>query len=236
MLDVAIDNVRENAWNPNRMSDRMLETLRTNLRVHGFSDPVTVRSGDARGRFKDGHYEVIDGAHRVRAARLEGMPQVRVNDLGNVPDDKAKTLTINFNDLRGEHDRDLLAALVTELAASDPEGALVSTLPYTEDEIDAFKTIGESDMRLLDSLPEAPVSTGGGEAEDDADGGDEGGESVIDFLALRDLSPKMEDRILARLEAVAQHVKHTGKPGSLLLGIIKAAIKGLDLEVVGKED
>lgn len=226
---VDINTLTPNNWNPNKMPSGMMEKFRKILRRHGFLDPVLVRTGNEKGAFKDGRLEIINGEQRWTATKLEGGDRIRIINMGNVPDAQAKALTLIENDLRGTHDKEAVAAIISELSDLDPEGALVDTLPYNEDELDAYRSLGETSFDALDDMPDDVDVSGDGD-DDDADGGDEGGESVAEFLRLSELTERAEQRLLGRLEAIADHVKHKAKPGGLLDALITNTLENLGLD------
>jgi len=129
--------LRENDWNPNRMSERMFESLVNAIREEGFLQPLLVRE-------VDGGYEVIDGAHRLRAAvrcGLEEVPCVVIE----TDEERAKLQTVMMNRLRGKMEARELATLVKEF---DDEWAK-RLLAYTEKELkDIVRLVEEDEPRL----------------------------------------------------------------------------------------
>jgi len=123
-----IEKVRPNPWNPNRQSDFIFDKERTSIRTHGFIDPVLVRQ-------KGDYVEIIDGEHRWRAAQMEGLTEIPVNNLGEVPDVVAKQLTIIMNEVKGNADKDELSKLIKDLNASIDTVDLLTHLPFTEMEL-----------------------------------------------------------------------------------------------------
>ena len=131
---VAIDSLDANPWNPNVQSDFMFEKTIAAVKEFGFIDPVTVRSsinGVALAR-----KQIIDGEHRVRAAKRLGLESVLIVDLGDVSDARAKTLTDVLNRMRGENDAQRWAEMVESIKLEAPE--MVELLPYSEAEITAM--------------------------------------------------------------------------------------------------
>lgn len=139
---VPIGDVRPNPWNPNVQSDFVFEKERASIREFGFLDPVTVRS-------VEGGYEIVDGEHRWKAAKLEGLLQISVNDLGLLDDARAKALTDILNQLHGEPDRKKHAELIVSVLESLPDFA--SILPYTADQLDGFRQEVEFNWSELDT-------------------------------------------------------------------------------------
>lgn len=139
---VAIDDLAENSWNPNVQSDFKFEQTRKVIREFGFLDPCTVRTGREKGKlFKKA--EIIDGAHRWRAAKAEGLTHVLVLDVGRMSDAKAMVLTDIMNNLRGENDPLKWAEMVQSVKEADEE--LLQYLPYQGEELSAMLESAEVD-------------------------------------------------------------------------------------------
>lgn len=133
-------SLRPNPWNPNQQSEFMFERARLSIREFGFVDPVTVR----RVPGVDG-FEVVDGEHRWRAAKLEGLADIAIVDLGEIPDHVAKRLTIALNEISGEPDTNKLAELIAGLHMElGDEG--MAALPYTADDIKRMLDIASFDL------------------------------------------------------------------------------------------
>jgi hypothetical protein len=155
------DSLRPNPWNPNKQSDFMYDKEKKSIQRFGFLDPITVRSGNQDGKFKDGKVEIIDGEHRWRAATDLELKEVSINDLGNLPDAEAKALTIALNELHGEADKVKQAELVTALVTDFPD--IAEVLPFTDIEIEEFKGIVDFDW---DGLDGEKGGGGGGNGDD----------------------------------------------------------------------
>lgn len=231
---IKIKRIRANRWNPNRMSPHNMTKLRENIRNFGFIDPILVRSGNENGPFPEGGYEIIDGEQRFTAAQEEGIKKVKITDIGNVSDESAKVLTINFNDLRGKHDRDAVAVIVGELSKLEGGDDLISLLPYDEAEIDALKTLNAADFDALDALPPQEHDDGSGAS---SSGDDE--DDLASILELDDIKPRRAADLAARLEGLRaylsdnpQDAARVDKPGGLLEVLLLATEAHYDIEAV----
>lgn len=107
---VPIDRVRPNAYNPNEMDDRVFNELAADVLQDGDVDqPIVVRRvGD--------DYEIIDGEHRWRAAKVSGQQDILIVEK-QVTDDQAKVMTVRRNVLRGSHNRVKFTELVKSLSS-----------------------------------------------------------------------------------------------------------------------
>lgn len=120
--------VIENQWNHMAMSDAMFEKERASFKQHGFVGVIIVRRVKVAGKSL---YQVIDGAHRLRLAKEEGMEEIRVNDLGPITSEKAKMLTLQLNDIHGERDKARYEKLLEELGLA-VSAELLATLPVPD--------------------------------------------------------------------------------------------------------
>ena len=128
---VSVSKLRPNPSNDNVESAFMLTKLMETIKKDGFAQPITVRSGDTKGKFRDGLYEIIGGEHRWRAAKELGMLEVPIHDLGCISDLKAKKILLGLNKIHGESDTDKLSALLREIASEGVEE--LANLPFDED-------------------------------------------------------------------------------------------------------
>ncbi len=120
--------VIENTWNHMAMSEAMYAKERASFEQHGFVGVIIVRRVKQGGKIL---YQVIDGAHRLRLAKELGMDEIRVNDLGPLSSEKAKMLTLQLNDIHGEHDKTRYSKLLEELGQLvTPE--VLATLPVAD--------------------------------------------------------------------------------------------------------
>ena len=122
LIAIRPKDVKENAWNPNVMDAATFEKEILSIQNNGFIDPIKVRE------LPDGSLEVVDGAHRRRAAIQLGLKKIPAVNLGTIPDEQAKKLTIIANELRGAPEPVLLAALLKDLNQTMPRRSPLSCL------------------------------------------------------------------------------------------------------------
>lgn len=112
--EVDIDLVQPNTWNPkdtteeNEQNRERFEQIKKGIIEHGFMMPVTVRN--FQGRF-----EIIDGFHRYRACKELGYSKLLINNLGDVKDEVARSLTILFERAKVETNPTKEALLLKEI-------------------------------------------------------------------------------------------------------------------------
>lgn len=126
LLWVAPDDLHPNVYNANVLDGDMYDKAVASIRKYGFVDPVTVR-------LVDGQYEIIDGEHRVRAARdllLRLVPVIIVD----ADDDTARELTLVLNELRGRPDQAKLQRILQGLSERQSVETLLQTLPFAREQ------------------------------------------------------------------------------------------------------
>lgn len=141
---VPIDMLVPNTWNPNAMSEFMMEKERESIRRFGFIDPCTVRKHPTSLT----QFEIIDGEHRWRAAQLEGHTEVSVVDLGPISDEMAQELTIVLNLTRGQSDRTKLGRILAHLEKVDAKASR-AVLPFTDQQFSELVQAAEFDWSKL---------------------------------------------------------------------------------------
>jgi ParB family chromosome partitioning protein len=123
-MEIEVGRLKPNPWNPNRMSDEMYHKLKAYIKREGLVEPIVVRpNGDG--------YQILGGYHRWRIATDLGYETVpcAVVDLD---DRRAKILSVNLNEMKGQSVSSLLSELVHDLSQELTLEDLESQLPYTE--------------------------------------------------------------------------------------------------------
>lgn len=126
-LDVAVDKIRPNAWNPNFQDEATFRRELASISRFGFVDPIVVRKDGAM-------YEIIDGEHRWKAAVELGFTELPVYDVSPISEHEAKQLTVVLNELRGQPQQKKLGELLRDLLSSSTLDELVEVMPYSKDD------------------------------------------------------------------------------------------------------
>lgn len=140
--DLPVESLEPNPWNPNRVPEGMYRKLRAYIEREGFVEPLVVRSAGT-----DGHYQILGGFHRWQIARELGHPTVPCVVV-DVDDQRAKVLTVNLNELKGQSVPALLAELVHDLSKEISLDDLASQLPYDVSELEDLTDL----LRIPDGL------------------------------------------------------------------------------------
>jgi ParB-like chromosome segregation protein Spo0J len=127
VVEIGVDNLTPNPWNPNRMSEAMRAKLKAYLQREGFVEPLVVRPlGDG--------YQILGGFHRWEIAKelsYRAVPCVVVD----LDDQRAKILSVNLNEMKGQSLPTLLANLVHDLSKELVLEDLEKQVPYSIEEL-----------------------------------------------------------------------------------------------------
>lgn len=126
-LDLNIADIEPNPWNPNEMSDFMLDKTEESLNRFGQVKRVIVRPHPT----DENRYQILDGLHRCKASGQSGIKTIRCEVVYDIPDDEAKRLGLALNDIHGDNSREKLGKLLCDIKADSDEEAL----PWDEDHI-----------------------------------------------------------------------------------------------------
>ena len=127
VVEIGVEKLIPNPWNPNRMSDEMQAKLKAYIEREGLVEPLVVRP-------KGEQYEILGGFHRWQIAQELGFTTVPCVTV-DLDDRRAKILTVNLNELKGASLPSLLANLIHDLSSELSLDDLESQLPYTQEEL-----------------------------------------------------------------------------------------------------
>jgi ParB family chromosome partitioning protein len=140
--DIPVERLHPNPWNPNRVAPEMYTKLRAYIEREGMVEPLVVRPVEPPG-----HYQILGGEHRARIAKELGMTHVPCA-IVEVDDRRAKILTINLNELKGQSVPALLAELVHDLSRELSLEDLETQLPYDLAQLEDLQGL----LRIPDGL------------------------------------------------------------------------------------
>ena len=118
-IEVArLDRVRPNPWNPNRMTEHQVESMREGMKREGWvaSYALLVWRTDEKGAT---HNLIIDGEHRWRIGSELGLEKGPMVFLDGVTEKRAKEMTIEFDNKRGQFDETALRDLLKDIGLDD---------------------------------------------------------------------------------------------------------------------
>ena len=120
-----IKDIRIAKYNPRKISDGQLASLKQSIERFGFVDPVIVN--DRTGILVGGH-------QRIKAAKELGLKQVPVVAV-NLDETEEKALNVALNKISGEWDLDLLRGVLEDVQAG---GFDLSLTGFTDEEWSAI--------------------------------------------------------------------------------------------------
>lgn len=204
-IKIRVDELKPNRYkNPNKMEPDRYVLLVAAIRRFGFLQPVLVRHVPDSNVPEASFYEIIDGHHRVNAAKEVGLVEVACVDATGKTDEEVQALMVSMNRNRGELDLAIVAAGMVDLTQSGWSIDDLAVTGFTTQEIEdllASTKIGTED--ILDQ-PIAPP-------EDDGQDGDDPFVLEISFAS--------KDDMVACRKALK---RAAGKGGDLGRGLIKA--------------
>ena len=127
ITEIAVEKLRPNPWNPNRMSEEMRHKLREYIKKEGFVEPIVVRA-------KDEDFEILGGFHRWSIAKELNYKTVPCVIL-DLDDRRAKILSVNLNEMKGQSLPNLLSNLIHDLSKEITLEDLETQLPYSMTEL-----------------------------------------------------------------------------------------------------
>jgi hypothetical protein len=178
---IALKGLRPNGWNPNRMTDFEMESLRHGMRTKGWpsSQALLVWGTDETGQRRD---IIIDGEHRWHCARAVGFISGPAVVLDGLTEKQAKQWTIELDQKRGRFEDTALAVLMRDIAGDAPTADMGIELGFPEDDL----------KRLLGVLP--TDADWAAALEDQGDGSGGATKSITFLMSVEDY-----DRLLEHL-------------------------------------
>lgn len=145
--------LRPNPWNTNVVSPENEAKIEKSLEELGAFKPIIVREIDDESGELGGAtaLEILGGEHRWRAAQRSGLDALPVYNLGRIPDDQAKKISLVDNARYGVDDSLQLGELLKEIG---PIEDLQEFLPYSD--VDLSAIFAASDIALDDLDLEEP--------------------------------------------------------------------------------
>ena len=163
VTEIALAQLQKNEWNPNRTSLVQDNAIRESIEEFGDVQPIVVR------KHPGGNYEIIDGEHRVEAARSLNKETINAV-IVDVNDTDAKRLTIVLNETRGHADKSELSVLLNELY-DEIGDELKIALPYDDETFAEMLSYDENigDIICDDDFDDEPPSLSKDEADAEFD-------------------------------------------------------------------
>ena len=161
---IPLEDLRDHPENSNRMSPRLLETLKRHIRRTGMYEPLVVRvlpddeKRPASWAAILSLYQILNGHHRAKVLRELGHTHARCDVWAVKDDDEARLLLATLNRLEGRDDPAARGRLLARLAEAMPKENLVRLLPEPPDAIERLERLSERppEPAAPESLPPQP--------------------------------------------------------------------------------
>lgn len=151
-IEVPIDNILPNKFNPNFMDKQTFEKEKNSIKELGMLGSILVRR-----HIVPEYYEILDGEHRWKAAKELGYTKMQVECvIKDVSDQEVKLLTILLNNLRGKDDIFKRAAILKELSEGQTQ-----LLPWSNEEIENERKLVSFNFDQYNADSELPERTPG---------------------------------------------------------------------------
>ena len=148
VLQVPLDAVKPNDYNPKEKGSDKQKNIRRGLEQKGLLMPIFVRST------KNG-YDIVDGEQRWTSLRDAGNDKALIYDLGEITDQEAKEMTLWFEE-QVPFDRVLQAELVKSMTETYDN----LQLPYLDDEVEnMIKILEYNPDELIDEEFDDPTNS-----------------------------------------------------------------------------
>lgn len=134
-IEVPIDKLVKADWNYKTEDDKKQEKLKENIKRNGQIENILIRELDT------GYYEVVNGNHRLSVLKELKFKKVYTYNLGKINQSQAIRIAIETNETKFETDTIELAERIKEI--SNEFDDLDLTLPYTEQELENFRTLSD---------------------------------------------------------------------------------------------
>jgi len=135
-------------------NDEQFEELKASIKTHGFTVPILVRPTE------DGKYELIDGEHRIQAAKELGYTKIPACII-EADDKKATLLNVLSNTARGtQNPMDVAEALRKAHEAGATIEELAAATGHTESWVKLYLTLTELPDEYKQALREGRLKVG----------------------------------------------------------------------------
>jgi hypothetical protein len=147
----ALDKVRPNGWNPNRLTPFEKQALTYGLQTDGWlpSHAMTIWGKDAEGHVLN---IIVDGEHRWHAGKELGLTEGPMVFIDGLTEAQAKALTVKLDAKRGRFDEDKLALVLRSIVADLDAETRALNLGIVEDDIVKYLRI-EPEGGVIGELP-----------------------------------------------------------------------------------
>ena len=198
--EIRIDELKPNDYNPNVMSDDDYGTLVRNIKEYGMLQPLLVRKDNV----------IIDGFHRWKASKEAGLEKLWCVVI-ETDEEEAKLRTLEFNNIRGNSDREILADVMEELINYFSVDDITIETGYNYEEIKELFVMTGKDMSIFDEIErvtdfENPFSDDMDIGQEEAQSGSNDDYTVSSMFGSSSIKTEDKERIQGLCDEVAGKV------------------------------
>jgi ParB-like nuclease domain len=141
---ISVEAINKNDWNPNFVTKIMQDTIVDDIRQNGFIGEIVIQKYNTR---LERNNVIINGEHRFEALKKLGQKEIPVIIL-DIPDSKAKALSIRLNREHGELMPDKLSEILKSLSEDNDLVYLQEETGIPIKELDVLTEIKFDDTEL----------------------------------------------------------------------------------------
>jgi len=181
--EIPLENLVEADWNYKKAEDKKslekMEKLKKNLLRNKQVENLIVRDTD-----KKGFFEVVNGNHRLKAMESIGMTTAVCFMMGKITQAHAERIAAETNETKFDADPLKLAALLARVSEEFDMDDMISTMPFSESEMDSYTKLLKFDWEQYD--PGASEADSGGSGDSGGVPGAEGsGEITLESGSIK---------------------------------------------------
>lgn len=139
-----IKNLLYADWNYKTDDDEILAKLTKNIKKNDLIENLIVRELD------NGKFEVVNGNHRLKVMHILKKSEAMCFNLGKITRSEAQRIAVETNETRFASDDTRLASLLKEISADFDVSDLLTTVPFSQDEINDLLKLADFDWESLD--------------------------------------------------------------------------------------
>lgn len=134
-VEVDVNDLVKADWNYKNEDVLLSEKLKSNIKLNGQIENIIIYL------LPTGFYCILNGNHRYDVLKELNYTKVMCYNMGAISDSKAKRIAVETNESRFATDNIKLAEIISEIGKEFATEDLISTMPYSEDEINGFNNL-----------------------------------------------------------------------------------------------
>ena len=133
-------------WNYKEDDQEKAIKLKNNIKRNGQIENIIIRELDT------GYYEVINGNHRLDVMQELDFKKIMTYNFGKITQQQAMRIAIETNETKFPADTVKLSEIIREISTEFNIEDLVETLPFTEQQIEAYDKLIDFDWSQFEKV------------------------------------------------------------------------------------